>query len=248
MDNAMLGKIVRMIVTVPAEWLGTLGDLLEKLTGAEGSVWLTALKRFLRKENQWAVFPIWRTITLGLHPSVVAYTTVIESANFKIGDYARQMLAKMAIATEPITLELFSATTAELGFINGATFAQICARIKELGYEFCPAEVGPAARIAYPDQPNGEWRRIVMETITDSGGDPSVFNLGRDGGLWLDSRWIDPDFVWGPAYRWVFGRSVVARKEVLWPWYLYLPLYLGLCPVFSHRGSTGLFCFKSNQT
>jgi len=67
--NDMLGKIVRLIVEVPAEtlgtlfrivelivtvpktMLGTLVDLLEKLTGQEGESWFKQFKRFLRKEN-----------------------------------------------------------------------------------------------------------------------------------------------------------------------------------------------------
>lgn len=51
--DTMLGKIVRMIVTVPAEWLGTLCDLLEKITGKDGSQWFAQLKPFLRKEPCW---------------------------------------------------------------------------------------------------------------------------------------------------------------------------------------------------
>ncbi len=161
-------------------------------------------------------YSVWKTITLGVHQSVEAYSTAIESTGFKISPYARQMLAKTLIIAQQVTLELFSATTAELGFLNGATFKQICARIKELGYELCPAEVGPALRLAYPDQPNGEWCRIVMETLSDSDGSPSVFLIEHDGGgLWLRSVWLYPADVWSPASRWVFCRragSAVSGK------------------------------------
>jgi hypothetical protein len=48
--ETMLGKIVVLLVTVPAAWLGTLVDLLEKMTGADGKEWFNNLKLFLRKE------------------------------------------------------------------------------------------------------------------------------------------------------------------------------------------------------
>ncbi|MCR4274739.1 MAG: hypothetical protein NUW02_01685 [Candidatus Campbellbacteria bacterium] len=54
MRESMLGRIVVMIVTVPAEWLGMLVDLLEKLLGKAGAEWFTALGRFLRKEEVWS--------------------------------------------------------------------------------------------------------------------------------------------------------------------------------------------------
>lgn len=56
MNNEMLGKIMRVLVTVKAEWLGALADLMEKLTSPEGDIWFKKLKLFLRKEPcQWEV-------------------------------------------------------------------------------------------------------------------------------------------------------------------------------------------------
>ncbi len=46
----MLGKAIRLIRKVPASWLGTLYDLLKKLTSESGSAWFEALKQFLRQE------------------------------------------------------------------------------------------------------------------------------------------------------------------------------------------------------
>ena len=50
----MLGKLIKLIIGLPVEVIGTLYDLAEKLGGKkEGKIWLAALKRFLRKENPW---------------------------------------------------------------------------------------------------------------------------------------------------------------------------------------------------
>lgn len=46
----MLGIATRKLVTLPSEVLGIVCDLLEKLTDP---VWVSATKRFLRKQNPW---------------------------------------------------------------------------------------------------------------------------------------------------------------------------------------------------
>jgi len=50
MSKDMLGTIVRKLVTLPAEVLGIVFDFLEKLADPE---WVTASKKFLRKEEAW---------------------------------------------------------------------------------------------------------------------------------------------------------------------------------------------------
>jgi hypothetical protein len=49
----MLGALMRKIMDLPLEMLGTIYDLVEKLSGEAGQEWLTELKKFLRKENCW---------------------------------------------------------------------------------------------------------------------------------------------------------------------------------------------------
>jgi hypothetical protein len=50
MDNAMLGRLIRLVVTIPSEMLGVLCDLLEKLASSRGGEWFERLKLFLRNE------------------------------------------------------------------------------------------------------------------------------------------------------------------------------------------------------
>jgi hypothetical protein len=111
------------------------------------------------------------------------------------------------VSQEPTSVELVLMTVAELGFKTGAKRSDIYQRALELGFELCPPEVGPALRLAYADQPKNEWIWIGMEPITDSDGDPSVFDVVRDG----DDRWLNascghPDYVWGGIDRCVFVR------------------------------------------
>jgi len=49
----MLGAVVRKIVELPAEMLGAILDLSEKLLSEAGHEWLAEFKKFLRKEQSW---------------------------------------------------------------------------------------------------------------------------------------------------------------------------------------------------
>ncbi|MEA3249820.1 MAG: hypothetical protein U9Q03_05730 [Patescibacteria group bacterium] len=43
--------------------------------------------------------------------------------------------------------------------------------------------------------------------ITDSDGDPNMFNLNRnDDGLWLNANYANPDNRWNPGKRWLLVR------------------------------------------
>ncbi len=202
MDNAMLGEALRQIG-------GPLKDLFEKLAGSEGMIWLSALKRFLRKENPWAemtaFFP--HTITLGFHKTVEAYTATLELASLQVRVYARQMLAKTPISQTKITLDLVALTTKVLTGKDSATITEVFAGAERFGFDKCPAEVGLACRLADNDQPKGEGYLIGMEPIADASGDPSVFLVEDDDDSWyLDSNEANPDSVYAGDVRWVFCR------------------------------------------
>jgi hypothetical protein len=136
----------------------------------------------------------------------------ITKAGCKIGDWANDMLGKEAFTIAPTEqeIDLVVVTVGELGFKNGAKYSDICQRAQELGLELCPNEVGPQLRLQYKDQPKGEWLRIAMEPITDSGGDRFIFKVGHGvNDLWLDWNDGDPGIVWNADNRFVF----VLRKK-----------------------------------
>jgi hypothetical protein len=119
-------------------------------------------------------------LTLGFHKTLQAYRAALEANGDKIGDYANQILEKIPIAVTETQIRLISKTNAELGFPNGATRQESYDRGLELGYFLCPAEVGPASRLACPDQPRGEYFLVAMEPIIDSVGRLCVFSVGHN--------------------------------------------------------------------
>ena len=110
--------------------------------------------------------------------------SALTSAGFRIGTWADDILGKPAFtaAAAESTLDLVVASVAELGFRERRHDSPTStSRAKSFGLELCPAEVGPQLRLQYADQPYGEWLRIAMEPISDSDGNPFIFDVGRDG-------------------------------------------------------------------
>jgi hypothetical protein len=153
--------------------------------------------------------PVWKTIQLGTHANNKALRQAID-AGFRISDWASDILKKTEVATKPTEINLISATVAELGFPNGATREQIYDKATSVGFELCPAEVGPQLRLQYPadEQPMNEWLLVAMEPIKDSDGYLKVFRVERHGvGAWLYGIYDFPGFVWAASNRWLFRRK-----------------------------------------
>ncbi|OGF21620.1 hypothetical protein A2316_00950 [Candidatus Falkowbacteria bacterium RIFOXYB2_FULL_38_15] len=131
----------------------------------------------------------------------------MKGKNIQISGYAQSILdskdfitAKKSEPTDLVRLKV-----GDLGLEGNPTTDQIYQKIKELGLELCPAEVGPQYRLQYADQPTDEYLYIGMKQIAGSGGYPDVFGLRRgDAGLWLDVDWAEPARRWSSVAQFVF--------------------------------------------
>lgn len=129
----------------------------------------------------------------------------LNEKGIKISIYAMDMLNSKDFTTSisPESLKLVRLKVGDLGFPKDKypTTDEIYKRIKELGLELCPPEVGPEYRLKYADQPMGEWVRIGMKQIAGRSGDPFVFSVEWDeDGLWLGSIWAEPTYRWYPDF------------------------------------------------
>ena len=222
MRNSVIGNIVLFLVALPENFLGVVHDLMEKLAGKNGTEWFEALKKFLRKENPWAVtireWKVWKTIKLGTGLKTMdQFLKAMEAYGYKVSDWAKDLLKRAkflaSVALKEIEADLVIVTVAELGFKDGATFKEICDKAIELGLLLCPAEVGPQLRLQYQNQPIGEWLYIAMEAITDSGQYLRLFVVERgSGGLYLGGDRGSPGLFYDGGYRFVFVRGNPARN------------------------------------
>jgi len=133
------------------------------------------------------------------------YAKELTKQGYKISDWAGDMLNKMEPLKNNEKADIVSFSVEQLGFPNGATLQEIYNKAKELGLELCPPQVGPELRLNYKDQPNGEYLRIAMESISDRDGDPNLFEVERYGSeSWLSYDFGRLDHHWPGALRFVF--------------------------------------------
>ena len=159
--------------------------------------------------NSIPVFKPWRTLKLGTGLQTADnFRQDLKKSGNKISDWANDILGKpefTVTSTKEVEVGLVNISVAELGFPNGATRKEIYQKVKELGLELCPPEVGPQLRLQYQNQPMNEQLFIGMEPIAGSDGRLGVFSVERAG----DGRWLDTDYggsglVWSGSSRWVF--------------------------------------------
>ena len=190
-----------------SEVQGPLIDLLEKVGGRDGELWLRGLNKFLRKENPWEKPEIFKTIEIGTFKDLKSLRKVLEGSGEQISNWAGNILNKVKLSKSKQSLDLVVLSVKELGFPQGAKLEDIYKAARNQGLDLCPAEVGPQLRLQYSDQPSGEWLVIAMEPIKDSVGDLGLFLVGRNVSLlWLDAGYGRPGRFWFSDYRFVFVR------------------------------------------
>ena len=168
--------------------------------------------------------PIWKTITVGGSKGVNAFRVAIEAAPcpMTIGDDADEALGRPAFpfVKTPFELDLVVLSTFDLGFGDetsrndpelaasvDVSLHDIYARAITLGFELCPAEVGPALRLNYLNQPLDEFLRIAMKPVALYSGALVAFTVGNGGAsLLLGGRNGHPDVEVPGATRFVFVR------------------------------------------
>ena len=130
---------------------------------------------------------------------------------YYVSDWANRLMEHhdFTVLKHTEEADLVRLTVKDLGLAESATTDKIYKKAEELGLELCPAETGPHLRLAYS---GSDWIYIAMKQITGRVGDPSVFDLSREGaGLRLDGWNAEPDEWWGADARFVF----LLRKKKL---------------------------------
>jgi hypothetical protein len=146
-----------------------------------------------------------KAFTLTLGKTADQYRKAFKKGDIQLSSRGEDLLSKMPVGKKE-KVEVGIMTVRDLGFTTYTTTTELFTRIKEKGYDLCLAEVGPALRLAYTNQPVGQWLYVAMEQIIDSDGHPDVFSVERDvgGERWLRSLWVSPDSKWDLGHELVF--------------------------------------------
>lgn len=157
------------------------------------------------------VRPVWKTVKVGTHKSKKDLQKAVETEGHKLSDWAKDLFGqkKFPLTTDERTIELYTATVAELGFPDGAaTVKEIYAKLDQLGFGVCPHETALQLRRVYKDQPMDEWRLVITEPVAVSSRDLCVLYVARySNGSWVIGSYAYPDDHWRSDYRLVFCRK-----------------------------------------
>jgi hypothetical protein len=156
-----------------------------------------------------ADIPAWKRIKLGTLKGVNALRTRLDAARVRVGASAEEILARPAFSLSPARqdIDLVVVSVSQLGFANAASLADIHRRAVELGLDLCPAEAAPLARLAYLDQPLGEFLNIAMRPIATYGGALVALTIANAGtGLLLIGGAGSPDQLMNWGAKFVFVR------------------------------------------
>jgi len=155
-------------------------------------------------------FPIWNTVRLGIYRTQADYRRALKIAQVQIRFWwTKDAMNKMSVSRGESDISLVVTSPLELGLTRfSPTYLQICKRAGQLGLMLCPAEVGPALRLAYADQPEGELLKIGMSPIRVRDGREEIFCVSRfDGCRRLDAEDGSADGLHVPHAQFVFVRS-----------------------------------------
>jgi len=157
-----------------------------------------------------ADIPVWKRIALGTYKGVNAVRNALDAARMRVGESADEILGRPAFpySKTKTELDLVVVTAADLGFPTGSTpVAEIYRRAMQLGFDLCPAEVGPQLRLQYANQPLGEFLHIAMQPIASWRGDLVDLTVGNGGaGLLLLGGDGSPDLKLHSSVKFVFVR------------------------------------------
>ncbi|MEH6938466.1 helicase [Bacillus sp. JJ664] len=147
----------------------------------------------------------------------------LQENSILLNEYGGLLLAneKFTTSETKYLLETVELTVSDLGFLEGATTAQIFNRASELGLSLCPHELGPYLRLEYLDQPEGylgnpDQRHqapsgsitIASEALTKDDDFPKGFYLRQiNGELWLRGYRADHLHCWNSGDHFIFVKQ-----------------------------------------
>ena len=121
-------------------------DDLKKFRRASRFVQMEVMRLMKHSETKAPSFPVWKTITLGLHKHKAALYEAIDNAGIKVSPEAFTMLQSICLASKQTDVDLVVASLGDFGLEGSATLRNFYVRAVQLGLLLCPAEVGPQLR------------------------------------------------------------------------------------------------------
>lgn len=150
----------------------------------------------------------WKTIAIGTYKTKGSLIKAVEKEH-KISDWAKELIDnKYFKLSKKQDIDLYQMTIKELTGKELATTDDIYRAMKEKGYSTVPDDTVFYLRMAYADQPQGEWITCTSKPLAAADGVLSVFSVGRgSGGSWVFGLYASPGYHWHSNDRLAFCRN-----------------------------------------
>jgi hypothetical protein len=150
----------------------------------------------------------------------------LNQAGIMLNEYAKVIFAHELFQTLEMkkTITVKKVSIEALGFPQGATNAEISARINEIGLTECPLEAAAWLRIQLTDQQELsnslstknqsplDALTVFSKPVIDDDDFPKRFYLRKmEGTLWLRGYTCSNDYVWKPSDQMIFMVSEVIQ-------------------------------------
>ena len=150
-----------------------------------------------------------RTVEVG-HLSKSELLQEFERHSIKMNEMGKRLFADAPLARSASSriLKTVELQVRNLGFPNGAIWAEIFRAASERGLNLCPIEAGPYLRLQYLDQPEGFWITVASQKLCDMDDYPNGFYLRRlTDGLWLRGYTAAPEHLWEAEEHFIFSHG-----------------------------------------
>lgn len=138
--------------------------------------------------------PPWYTVKLGTKKTPDEYREALNSAHMCVDAWGSEILNSIICSQTEIDLDLDIICPRNFGFVYGTKLRVFIKSVLSDGVHIlCPAEVGPALRLQYGNQPSKEWICIVMEAVTICNNNFALLAVGNNGELCLRGFHGDPE-------------------------------------------------------
>lgn len=153
--------------------------------------------------------PPLRIIEVGKYKKVADFRRALADAKCGVGNWANGLMERPRFQlSKPGRIVVCTATIAELGYPQGCTVAESFAALERIGAKKLPPDGMMYLRLAYLNQPLGEWLLGYMDPLADSYGRPEVFSVVHgEGGLWLGGGYARLGSTYVGGAVWAFARE-----------------------------------------
>ena len=139
----------------------------------------------------------------------------LSNENVNLNEYAKVLFSSDLYETSKNeqSARIIELSIEDLGFSDGAIFANIIEKIKMLNLKLCSLDIGPYLRLDYKDQkeevehgrnkaPKGSITIFSQPVFEQNEDFPKGFYIRKmDGKLWLRGYVSPMDYIWEPSAR-----------------------------------------------